>query len=234
MTKFSKADLGRIVNSYTDFRGVNLNIDLHSDENGNFDYKSYVEAQTRVNVKKVHSEGGDGPVFNRIEMVANYIKKHIPDAASGICHGTRRGTEQRDFKKLLNIPVIGTEISHTAEAFPDTIQWDFHEVKEEWLGSASFIFSNSLDHSYDPIKCLNAWMSCVTDDGKIFLQRGQDDLPEQQFGAPRRSPADMFQATAEAFEKIVALAGTDAWIIKYPEELKINNGKRIVVLERKK
>ena len=229
MTKFSKAAAAGIVNSYTDFRGVNLNIDLHLDENGNFDYKSYVEAQTKVNVEKAHFKG---PAFKRIKMVADYIKKHIPDATSGICHGTRRGTEQRDFKKLLNIPVIGTEISHTAEAFPDTIQWDFHEVKEEWLDSMSFIFSNSLDHSYDPIKCLSAWMSCVTATGKIFLQRGQDDLPDSP--PPRRPAADMFQASAEAFEKIVAIASASTWGVKYPEELKINSKKRIIVLERRK
>jgi hypothetical protein len=209
---------------------INLNLNEHLDANGEFDYDAYVEAQTKVNLKKIDFSG---PNYSRISMVAAYIKKHIPNIKFGICHGTRRGTEQRDFKNILNIPVIGTEISHTAEQFPDTIQWDFHEVKEEWLDNASFIFSNSLDHSYDPIKCLNAWMSCIVPNGKIFLQRGQDDLPE--IAKTNKYPeADMFQASEKAFAQIVDAAGNGEWTVLYPEELKINNEKRIIVLERKK
>jgi len=71
---------------------INLNINEHLDENGNFDYNSYVEAQTKVNLKKIDFKG---PAFGRINMIANYIKEHIPDATSGICHGTRRGSEQK-------------------------------------------------------------------------------------------------------------------------------------------
>lgn len=219
-------------NKYLDIdsKEMNLNIHEHLDENGEFDYDAYVEAQTKVNLKKIDFSG---PNYSRINMVATYIKKHIPNIKFGICHGTRRGTEQRDFKNILNIPVIGTEISHTAEQFPDTIQWDFHEVKEEWLDSVSFIFSNSLDHSYDPIKCLNAWMSCIAPDGKIFLQRGQDDLPG--IAKTNKHPeADMFQASEKAFAQVVDAAGSGEWIVSSPEELKINNEKRIIVLERKK
>lgn len=227
-----KSKIKNMKNKYSgiDSKEINLNINEHLDENGNFDYDSYVEAQTKVNLKKIDFKGPD---FGRISMMANYIKEHIPDATSGICHGTRRGTEQRDFNKLLNIPVIGTEISHTAKHFPGTIQWDFHNVKDEWINNTSFIFSNSLDHSYDPIKCLNVWMSCIAPGGKIFLQRGNDDLPE--IAKTNKHPeADMFQASVKAFEKIVEIAGQGDWVVLYPKELKINNEKRIIVLERKK
>jgi hypothetical protein len=66
--------------------------------------------------------------------------------------------------------VIGTEISDTAEQFPHTIQWDFHETRPEWINAVDFIYSNSLDHSYDPDKCLNAWMSCVKEDGICIIE----------------------------------------------------------------
>ena len=36
--------------------------------------------------------------------------------------------------------MIDTEISETAEQFPNTIQWDFHKVKPEWLSSVDFIY----------------------------------------------------------------------------------------------
>ena len=49
--------------------------------------------------------------------------------------------EQEWFRKYLDIDVIGTEISDTASEFPNTIEWDFHETKPEWLNSVDFIYS---------------------------------------------------------------------------------------------
>ncbi|MEJ0015745.1 MAG: hypothetical protein WDN25_04115 [Acetobacteraceae bacterium] len=48
--------------------------------------------------------------------------------------------------------MLGTEISDTATQSSTTIQWDFHEVKPEWLNSVDFIYSVSWDHRYDPVK----------------------------------------------------------------------------------
>ena len=80
------------------------------------------------------------------------------------------GKEQKWFSKYIGCEVIGTEISDTAKSFANTIQWDFHEVKKEWLGNVDFIYSNSLDHSYNPEKCLNAWMSCLKKDGACIIE----------------------------------------------------------------
>lgn len=96
-----------------------------------------------------------------IDFLSRYIAERIGTPQFGICHGTRRGLEQSWFGARLKCKVIGTEISDTAAQFPNTIQWDFHEVKQEWVGAVDFIYSNSFDHSYDPEKCINAWMSCV-------------------------------------------------------------------------
>lgn len=98
------------------------------------------------------------------------MKKNLSSLRFGICHGTRRGKEQEWFRKYLGIDVIGTEISSTATTFPNTIQWDFHNVKTEWIDAVDFIYSNSFDHSFDPEKCLNAWMSCVRPGGFCILE----------------------------------------------------------------
>jgi hypothetical protein len=73
--------------------------------------------------------------------------------------------------------VIGTEISDTATQFPHTIQWDFHETKPEWIDAVDFIYSNSFDHSYDPQRCLNAWMSCLKKGGLCILEHSSDNSP---------------------------------------------------------
>ena len=134
---------------------------------GSFDYDKYRQVQTAGNKRKIKN------VWVReenIAFVSEYILSKIGDVKFGLCHGTRRGKEQEWFGKHLNCEVLGTEISDTAEQFPNTIQWDFHEVKPEWIESVDFIYSNSFDHSYDPEKCLQAWMSCIRPGGVCLIE----------------------------------------------------------------
>jgi hypothetical protein len=141
-------------------------------EDGSFDYERYRQAQTEGNKIKLDY------VWARKENIAflsEYIRETIGQPSFGICHGTRRGKEQEWFRENLRCEVIGTEISDTAEQFPHTIRWDFHDAKPEWLDAADFIYSNSLDHSYDPEKCLNVWMSCVRSGGLCIIEHSSDD-----------------------------------------------------------
>ena len=68
------------------------------------------------------------------------------------------------------IKIIGTEISHTADKYQMTIQHDFHEVKDEWINKFDIIYSNSFDHSYDPVKCLNTWKDQLSESGSLYLE----------------------------------------------------------------
>ena len=228
-----------------DLNSNDIKIYRYEKEDGSFDYELYKEAQTNVNLRKLDFSGPD---TWKIKLISDHIKKNISNLKFGLCHGTRRGHEQRDFQSFLDVEVLGTEISHTAANFPNTIQWDFHEVKEGWKDSVCFIFSNSLDHSYDPVKCLSAWMSCIKTGGKIYLQRGPDDRVSsqqtqelyQEFGDVSTGAedindvlADIFQAEDEVFSKIVDVAGKGNWVLTYPDELVFKTDKRVVVLERK-
>ena len=136
-------------------------------EDGSFDYELYRDVQNRGNKKKSQA------VWVReenIAFLAHYLKRNVKEIQFGLCHGTRRGKEQEWFNKYLGCDVLGTEIADSAAEFPNTIQWDFHQVKTEWLKAADFIYSNSLDHSYDPEACLEAWMSCIKPGGVCILE----------------------------------------------------------------
>ncbi|MBI5446214.1 MAG: hypothetical protein HY900_33995 [Deltaproteobacteria bacterium] len=150
-------------------RGVHghggIEIYRYTKRDGTFDYQRYREVQIAGNKKKIEATW---VLEENIAFLSRYIRKTVGDVAFGICHGTRRGKEQEWFRKHLGCEVIGTEISDTANDFPHTIQWDFHEAKPEWLNSVDFIYSNSFDHTYDPEKCLGVWMSCVKP-GKICI-----------------------------------------------------------------
>ena len=149
---------------------INNQVKLYSyiDSDGSFNYGKYVKIQTEGNKSKIELVWA---VEENIAFLANYIKQIVPFPKFGICHGTRQGKEQEWFKKYIeDCNVIGTEISDTAHNFPNTIQWDFHEVKTEWINSVDFIYSNSLDHSYDPKNCMNAWMSCIKQGGICIIE----------------------------------------------------------------
>ncbi len=121
-------------------------------------FQSYREAQIKANEEKLDVVWVDRV---NIEFLSKYILTKIPKPKFGLCHGTRCGEEQKWFREFLGCDVIGTEIAPTAKDYPNTIEWDFHDIKAEWINSADFIYSNSLDHSYDPEKCLNTWVKCL-------------------------------------------------------------------------
>lgn len=130
------------------------------------EYKKYVQAQTATNKRKIDR------VFEyeeNIEFLSDYLKKTLNRIDYGICHGTRRGKEQEWFNKNLNCNVFGTEISDTSSQFPNTIQWDFHEIKDEWIDHFDFIYSNSLDHSYDIPYCVSQWAKCLRKNGLMII-----------------------------------------------------------------
>lgn len=166
---------------------------LHSyvKDDGSFDYDRYRAVQEAGNKRKLQHVW---VVEENVRKLSDYIREVVGTPRFGLCHGTRRGMEQAWFRKYLDCEVLGTEISETAEDFPYTIQWDFHEVKEEWLDAVDFIYSNSFDHSYDPEKCLNAWMSCVREGGVCILEHGEAHGPE---GTSELDPfgADLVQLT---------------------------------------
>jgi len=131
------------------------------------DYDEYKKVQTDGNHRKL------GHIWvneDTIEFISHNLKARMGTINTGLCHGTRRGMEQKWFAKYTNAEVLGTDISDTASQFPHTIEWDFHEVKPEWVGFYDFVYSNALDHAYDPEKALRAWMSCLTPSGCVVLQ----------------------------------------------------------------
>ena len=129
------------------------------------DYDEYVKVQTEGNVQKLKNVWADQKVF---DIIATYK----PDAKDIICHGTRNGAELDMFKKA--IPslyyIVGTEISHTAKQFPNTIQHDFHEQIQSYVNKFDIVYSNSLDHSYNPYKALKTWTDQVNQGGMLCIE----------------------------------------------------------------
>ena len=69
-----------------------------------------------------------------------------------------------------NSNIIGTDISDNALKFKNTIIHDFHDVKKEWISYFDFVYSNSLDQSYDPKKALKVWLDQIKKDRYLFIE----------------------------------------------------------------
>lgn len=127
-------------------------------------YNDYVSAQVEANVRKIGNVWVQETTIKKIHSIK-------PEATVILCHGTRNGAELKLFEKYYPAASItGTEISHTATQFPNTIQHDFHEQLPNMVGKCDIIYSNSFDHSYDPSKCLSTWINQLNRLGLLFIE----------------------------------------------------------------
>ena len=132
-------------------------------------YEEYKETQIRYNKQKLDKVWADK---DTLKLVSNFLKENIrSEIIKGVCHGSRNGFEQKCFQQeIANSEVIGTDISETAKNFENSYIHDFHEEKKEWHDNFDFVYSNSLDQSYDPKKALNTWLKQIKKDRYIIIE----------------------------------------------------------------
>ncbi len=162
------------------------------------DYKAYVAAQVEANKRKLSN------VWVRPETVAQVVRNAPVKVDAVMCHGTRNGAEQRLFAE--HYPgafVIGTEISDTATQFPNTVQHDFHEPKEEWIKRFDIVYSNSFDHAFDPLRALLAWRGQLAPGGRLFLEHGISEVVNCS------TASDPLELDAEDILRLLDEAGFD-------------------------
>jgi len=165
-------------------------------------YDEYKDVQTRGNKRKLKLQFVTKPTMT---IIGEYIKRTIPLIHKfGLCHGTRRGNEQLWLKEAIqddSLQILGTEISSTADQFPNTIEWDFHKVKPEWLEKVDFIYSNALDHSFNPTLAISSWMSCLDRKHGTLL------VHYAPYSHGESSRLDPFGATFAAYVRLFTSSG---------------------------
>ena len=133
------------------------------------DYDDYVDWQVKTNLAKESVVWVDETTIEKICRGLSEEPSNI------ICHGTRNGKEQQYFKKFFpNCYIIGTEISPSAKKYEMTIQHDFNIQKKEWIGKFDILYSNSFDHSFEPMKTMKVWSEQLSQGGFIFFEYGYD------------------------------------------------------------
>jgi len=132
------------------------------------DYNEYRETQIHFNKKKIDKIWADEET---LEKVSTFLKKNIKsNIIKGLCHGSRNGFEQNFFNEKNEFEVIGTDISETAKDYKNSVVHDFHDEKKEWLNNFDFVYSNSLDQSFDPKKALQIWLDQIKQGRFIIIE----------------------------------------------------------------
>ena len=155
-------------------------------------YDEYKNTQIFFNKQKIDKVWADE---NTLKIVSNFLKENIKfEKIKGLCHGSRNGFEQKCFiNEIPNAEVIGTDISETANDYDNSIVHDFHDEKKEWIENFDFVYSNSLDQSYDPEKALNTWINQVKKDRYVIIEHSD------QHGVISSGKMDPFGVEANFF-----------------------------------
>lgn len=141
-------------------------------------YEEYRDVQIKWNKEKINAIWADEKTLDRIfEIVYSEFCKL--EEINGICHGTRNGFEQNYLRSLSKkIHAIGTDISETATNYENSVQWDFHDVNDQWKNSQDFIYTNSLDQSWQPKIAIQTWLSQLKDNGILLIEHTIGHGPE--------------------------------------------------------
>lgn len=180
-------------------------------------YQEYVDTNIEFNLRKYKNR--NFKLF-KFKPVADYALRNISNIQFGICHGVRDGQEVMYFCDRFKCSVIGTEISHTSSKFPNVIEWDFHNIKPEWINSIDFIYSNSTDHSHSFQYCIAQWITCLSNTGLCFIEHDKDKFGESV------NAGDCFSASKDEYRDIFKEMGC------YYDEFNIQGDKMIFVLKK--
>jgi hypothetical protein len=138
------------------------------------DYSWYVAVQRKLTARKTHH--GETPLswIDERGMCGVDVLLHLygKDIHRIVCHGCRSGLEVDILQKLNpSAEVWGTDLYGIAFKYDRARfrEMDFDHVPEEWKGYFDAVYSNSIDHSRDPIATLLAWGEELKPGGICFV-----------------------------------------------------------------
>ena len=148
-------------------------------------YEEYVRTQVYFNKVKLNNIWADEATLTRVKNIL-LVEFEGCKKIVGICHGSRNGYEQNFLRSLHSkLEVIGTDISETAKNYNNSFQWDFHGTNDDWTGNMDFIYTNSLDQSWQPNIAVQTWLSQLKKNGLLIIEHTESHGPS---GASNMDP----------------------------------------------
>ena len=160
---------------------------------------NYLEYEALQRAKALHEFDHQFMSQRAAEVIGVYLARHQHGAIAGLCHGAKRGAEVRLLRSALarqgRVPeILGTDIVLEAalESNGDVVKLDFHQREVDWLHRWDFVYSNTLDHSYNPLKALRTWRQQLRSETDSFLILQHSDLHQSCLESKFRNVSPMF------------------------------------------
>ncbi len=140
-------------------------------------YKEYKSVQVFHNKRKINKVFADEKTLTRVgKIILNEF--NLNKKIKGLCHGSRNGFEQNFLREFSEkIESNGTDISETANNYKNSIEWDFHNVNKDWVNANHFIYTNSLDQSWQPKVALMTWLDQLKTNGILIIEHTSAHIP---------------------------------------------------------
>ena len=141
-------------------------------EHKNYDW--YKAVQRKLTARKTNQGQSIMSWIDEAGIIAvnKLIHYYVTDIQTIVCHGCRNGIEVDAFQRLNPmVKVFGTDIYGKAYKYDRKYfrEMDFDDVPPEWVGYFDVIYSNSIDHSRNPINTLMAWKTELRNNGICFI-----------------------------------------------------------------
>lgn len=149
------------------------------------DYKKYVEIQKthvsshigKLKKRGIKASNGDNLGWVKKEYLDRIIDKvkdylNLNTIEFIICHAVRCGYESKYFMDKFGVErVFSTDLQGDAFMFDRTNFYaqDFDTLPDEWVNKFDLLYSNSIDHSRDPINTLVTWSKQLKDSGLMVV-----------------------------------------------------------------
>lgn len=140
-------------------------------------YNQYLKDQiTRAESKWGRKHDYDEIFKQQLNLTIDDVEGYIGYPKTICCMGCRTGTEVFEFKERYpEAQVYGVDITDRIEtirshlAVKITLQ-DFNNLPLAWADKFDLIYSNSLDHAYEPKDTLKEWHRVASHEGYLLLE----------------------------------------------------------------
>lgn len=139
-------------------------------------YDDYLSAQ----LVRSKSKWGRKPHFNWLFKQDLHdrwaiVKRSMGNPEMICCMGIRDGTEVREFEGYYpKAKVYGVDINENIKSIKGDkslfFQYDFNKLPEDWESMFDLVYSNSIDHSYNPQETLREWARVLKPGGYLFIE----------------------------------------------------------------
>lgn len=140
-------------------------------------YDNYLrEQKVRAGSKWGRKPDYDEIFKQTLRLTIGEVREFIGESKSICCMGIRTGTEAFEFKEIFpSAEVYGVDITELIKTIRTHLNikielQDFNNLPEDWEDKFDLVFSNSIDHAFEPEVTLREWWRVTKAGGYLLVE----------------------------------------------------------------